>query len=103
MQEIREKHGWSYFAYSTPSLGRGDTAWTVGLAPSNDAVGAALGRVYDLFDAARTDGFTQEELNQMRSARLKGMPFLVETAIKRLDLEMAKEWIHFDRVENTRP
>ena len=55
----------------------------------------------DLFDAARTDGFTQEELNQMRSARLKGMLFLVETAIKRLDLEMAKEWIHFDRVENT--
>jgi zinc protease len=98
MQEVRVKRGWSYYAYSAPGLGRMAATWKLSLAPDNAHAVDAIQLVRELLTDACAQGFHDEEISQMRQARVNGGPFLIDTAIKRLDLAMNRERIGYDRL-----
>jgi zinc protease len=100
-KEVRVKNGWSYYAYSQPILRGKGGLWTIGLAPGNAQAANAVALVRELVDAAHRDGITQEELEQVRSARLNGRPFLADTVRKRIDLELRKQTLGYDRLAAT--
>jgi zinc protease len=100
-QEVRVKNGWSYFAYSYPMLRRAEGVWLGGLAPANEQVTDALALVLELCGRTARDGFTAAEIEQVRSARLNGRPFLADTARKRLELELRRLVTGYDRLAAT--
>jgi zinc protease len=100
-QEVRVKNGWSYFAYSYPVLRRGEGAWLGGLAPANAQAVDALALVLELCERTARDGFTADELEQVRAARLNGRPFLADTSRKRLELDLRRQVTGYDRIATT--
>jgi len=101
MKEVRVKRGWSYYAYSYPSMSLRDSDWVLGLAPGAEHVSEAVTLVLDMVAQADKDGFTDEEVDQVRSARLKSRPFLADTARKRLELEITRRVLAYDRLAAT--
>ena len=101
MKEVRVQRGWSYFAYSYPVLRTRTTDWEATLAPSNEYAADAVKLVLDLIDGAVSDGLTDEELELARGQRVKGRPFLADTARKRLELELNRRRTGYDRLAAT--
>ncbi len=98
MKEVRVERGWSYYAYSRPSISEGTTDWVMGLAPGSEYAADALQLVIDMAKSADTEGFTPEELKQGQMSRKNGMPFLIDTPSERLALEVDKRRLAYDRI-----
>jgi zinc protease len=85
MKQVRVERGWSYYAYGFTRTKVHGGPYLAILAPGVEYATDAVALVIDLLGAADTDGVTQEELDQARSARVLGAPFLADTPAKRLD------------------
>jgi len=95
------KTGWTYFAYSVPSLMEKTATWNCGFAPGNDHAVEAVKRMLEVVEEAWKDGATEEEVAQMRSGRLNGRPFLGDTTLKRLEVAMRTRLVGYDRLAAT--
>jgi zinc protease len=96
-KEIRIKNGWSYYAYSSPLVTRRQCSLVLTMAPGNDVAAAAVAKMLELTEQADREGFTAEEIEQVRAARLNGRPFLEATVRKKLDLVMRRETAGYDK------
>ena len=85
MQQVRVERGWSYYAYGFTRTKVHGGPYLAILAPGADYATDAVGLVIELMTTARDEGVTDVELEQSRSARIKGSPFLADTPAKRLD------------------
>ncbi|MGM0575040.1 MAG: M16 family metallopeptidase [Myxococcota bacterium] len=83
-QEIREKRGWSYGAYSFLHVDRNLGTCLLRFYPSKKDAVPALKVADDLFRSLARDGVTDEELEAARSYVVHSHPMRVETAEKEL-------------------
>ena len=98
MKEVRVQRGWSYYAYSYHRMDWHQPAFLSNFAPGVEYSVDATQLVLDLMAAARDEGVTAEELEQVRSSRLNSAPFLADTSAKRMGLRVEKELSGYDRV-----
>jgi zinc protease len=84
MQEIREKRGWSYGAYSRLFADRRTGAVTISYQPAVEDTVASLELGHALFEALSARGVTAEELAFARSYLANAFAFQVETPARRM-------------------
>ncbi len=85
MKQVRVERGWSYYAYGFTRTKVHGGPYLAILAPGVDYATDAVQLVLDELTKADSEGVSQAELDQARSARVRGAPFLADTPAKRLD------------------
>jgi len=85
MQQVRVERGWSYYAYGFTRTRVHGGPYLAILAPGVEYATDAVSLVIDILGQAKAEGVSQEDLDQARSARVQGAPFLSDTPAKRLD------------------
>ena len=88
MQEIREKRGWTYGAYSSLSADRTTGMFSMNYHVENQNAADAIELGWDLFQSWRRDGLSPEDLTDARSYVVNSFPFTLETAQKRLEVQL---------------
>lgn len=96
MDQVRERRGWSYGAYSWDSPRRYRGAWQWWIMPSVEDAPAAIELVLDMIQDLAREGVTAEELEQARRIVVNGAPFLVDTVEKRVGLEVDRRLTGWD-------
>lgn len=85
MQEIREKRGWSYGAYSTFKLGKTKRHFAMYLMPKTDDTVNAIKLTLQLFDDYVEKGITPTEFSFAKEGMYNKAPFSYDTSKKRLE------------------
>ena len=96
MQEIREKRGWSYGAYSALKGHRDVQAVVINYFPANKDAVDCLKLGLELWEGVAAGGITTEQLEYARSSYLNSAAFITDTGAKRLSYEIRKRIIGFD-------
>ncbi|MCA9524511.1 MAG: insulinase family protein, partial [Myxococcales bacterium] len=84
IQEIREKRGWSYGAYSYNQVGRTIGRYFFRFYPANKDCIPALKLGLTLFETLVADGLSDQEVAFAKSYIKNSFPFRIETAQKQL-------------------
>lgn len=84
MQEIREKRGWSYGAYSRLFTDRRAGGIVLSYYPAAEDTAPALALGQQLFTDLVEGGVTDDELAFVKSYLVNGFPFQVETPARRM-------------------
>ena len=91
MQEIREKRGWTYGAYSSLSADRTTGLFSMNYHVENQNASDAIVLGWDLFQEWREKGLSDEDLSDARAYVVNSFPFTLETAQKRLEVQLGCE------------
>jgi zinc protease len=76
---LREKHGYSYGAFSTVSEDRGVGPILLGASVQTDKTGPSVREVLKEVDAMRTSGISSDELQLAKESIARSLPALFET------------------------
>lgn len=87
-QEVRSKRGWSYGAYSNVPFDRRRQAFTMWTFPKADDAGPCLRLELDMLHEFREQGVTKRELAFAKRYLVRSHAFAVDTAAKRVGLEL---------------
>ncbi|HEX3777314.1 MAG TPA: pitrilysin family protein [Polyangiaceae bacterium] len=87
-QEVRSKRGWSYGAYSNVPFDRRRQAFTMWTFPKADDAGPCLRLELDMLRGLRENGVTKHELSWAKRYLVRSHAFAVDTAAKRVGLEL---------------
>jgi predicted Zn-dependent peptidase len=79
----------------------GEGAFRIGFAPGNAVLADAVARALELCREVDRDGFSSEEIERVRAARLNARPFLADTARKRMEFAIQAEAVGYDRLAAT--
>lgn len=90
MQEIREKRGWSYGAYSGLRHARDADTFVMNWFPATTYAADCLKLGLELFDALAANGLDERQLQYARASILNGAAFFTDTGAKRLAYEIRK-------------
>lgn len=88
MKEVRSERGWSYGAGSKVGADRQREAWTMWTHPAAEQAVDCLRLQLELMEAWVDRGLTSEELRRSKRYLIKSRAFDLETAVKRLDLQL---------------
>jgi zinc protease len=87
-QEVRSKRGWSYGAYSNVPFDRRRQTFTMWTFPKADDAGPCLRLELDMLHEFREKGVTKHELAWAKRYLVRSHAFAVDTAAKRVGLEL---------------
>lgn len=96
MQEIREKRGWSYGAYSSLRHSRDADSFVMNWFPATSYAADCLTLGLDLFGKLQAEGIDDAQLKYARSSILNGAAFYTDTGAKRLGYEIRKRIVGHD-------
>lgn len=85
MQEIRDKRGWSYGAFSSFTYGRQPRSWSFHLYPANKDTPAALELTLRLIQDLKQKGLTREEFDFTKTSLIRSAGFMYNTPGKRIE------------------
>ncbi len=88
-QQIREKRGWSYSAYSVLGVDRRTGTFVSRIQPRNEDAGQATALVLTLLEELVDQGLSGEAVDFAKSYLVRSFPFRVETPAKRLQQQLA--------------
>jgi len=88
MQEIREKRGWTYGAYSAIAADLTTGVFSMSYHVENANAFSAIELGYDLFKEWRGNGLSGEDMMKAKSYIVNSFPFTLETSQKRLEREL---------------
>ncbi len=91
MQQVREKRGWSYGAYSWSTARRGPGSWAWWVFPATEQTRDTIDLVLDLLRDLLARGLSNRELDQARDTLVNQAAFLVDTVSKRMGLELSRQ------------
>lgn len=91
MQEIRERRGWSYGAYSRLGQDRQRDAWTMWTFPAVERAVDCVALQLDLLEGWVDGGLTRGEVAFAKRSLVQGHCFEIDTAAKRLDARLDEE------------
>ncbi|HWZ88843.1 MAG TPA: insulinase family protein, partial [Polyangiaceae bacterium] len=87
-QEVRSKRGWSYGAYSNVPFDRRRQTFTMWTFPKADDAGPCLRLELDMLHEFREKGVTKNELSWAKRYLVRSHAFAIDTAAKRVGLEL---------------
>jgi len=87
-QEVRSKRGWSYGAYSNLPFDRRRQTFTMWTFPKADDAGPCLKLELEMLAELREKGVTKQELSWAKRYLVRSHAFAVDTAAKRVGLEL---------------
>jgi len=87
-QEVRSKRGWSYGAYSNLPFDRRRQTFTMWTFPKSEDAGPCLKLELDMLTELREKGVTKQELAWAKRYLVRSHAFAVDTAAKRVGLEL---------------
>ena len=98
MQEIREKRGWSYGAYSSYFYYKQPLYYKMWTTPSNKNTAGALSLMLDLLEKLNKKGFTKDEFEFAKKSLINQNAFSLDTPKKKMYRKV--EEILFDLPSN---
>ena len=90
-QEVRAKRGWSYGAYSSLPFDRRRRAFSMWTFPKAADAAPCIALQLDMLEKWRNEGVTREELDWAKSYLVQSHAFSIDTASKRVALDLESE------------
>lgn len=90
-QEVRAKRGWSYGAYSSLPIDRRRQAFSMWTFPKAEDAAPCIELELGMLQALRSKGITKKELSWAKKYLVRSHAFALDTASKRVGLELDTE------------
>jgi len=85
MQEVREKRGWSYGAYSSFTFGREPRTWHMYVFPKTSDTAPAVQLLDAMSQSLKKEGVSESEFDFVKTSLVQKSGFNFNTALKRME------------------